>query len=145
MAESEQREINAKGRIEVSDELCGDGTEALVFITADEDEYVIRNKKAVKHLKKYAYLDDVEITIHGLVKRSTDGIDVLGVLGFDVPKSVRAQLQNTAELDDDADDEPSVPQGRKHKNRMLSLDEAEDLIDEASEEMQVSRKGSRRR
>ena len=54
MTENSQREIDVKGHIEVSDELCEDGSEALVFITEDNEEFVIRNRKVVKRLMKYA-------------------------------------------------------------------------------------------
>ena len=86
MIEDNQREIDVKGHIEVSDELCDDGTEALVFITEDSEEFIIRNRKVVRRLMKYAYQDDIAIKIHGMVKRSTDGIDVLGVMGYEAPK-----------------------------------------------------------
>ena len=128
MSESKQREIDVKGHIEVSDELCEDGTEALVFITEDNEVFVIRNRKVVRRLMKFAYQDDIAIKIHGMVKRSTDGIDVLGVLGYEAPK----QEEN---------DEPSliIPEvksrkkksGRRARNddMFVPLDEDSDYLD----------------
>ena len=128
MSESNQREIDVKGHIEVSDELCEDGTEALVFITEDNEVFVIRNRKVVKRLMKFAYQDDIAIKIHGMVKRSTDGIDVLGVLGYEAPK----QEEN---------DEPSliIPEVKSRKKKssrrarnddmFVPLDEDSDYLD----------------
>ncbi len=128
MSESNQREIDVKGHIEVSDELCEDGTEALVFITEDNEVFVIRNRKVVKRLMKFAYQDDIAIKIHGMVKRSTDGIDVLGVLGYEAPKP-------------EENDEPSliIPEVKSRKKKssrrarnddmFVPLDEDSDYLD----------------
>ena len=131
MAESNQREINISGRIEVSDELCEDGSEALVFITEESDEFVIRNRKVVRRLKKYAYQDPIKI--HGMVKRSTDGIDVLGVLGYEVARQDDAMEERDAFM-------PEIEKkGRKRHRRsrsddmFVALDENADYIDEKDE------------
>ncbi len=130
MTESNQREIDINGHIEVSDELCDDGTEALVFITEDNEEFVIRNRKVVKRLIKYAYQDDIAIKIHGLVKRSTDGIDVLGVLGYEVPKP--AVEEEPSLIISDVEPRKKKSSRRSRKNDLfVSLDEDADYLDNA--------------
>ena len=128
MTENSQREIDLKGHIEVSDELCEDGSEALVFITEDNEEFVIRNRKVVKRLMKYAYQDDSPIKIHGLVKRSTDGINVLGVLGYEAPKQEQS--------DDSSMIIPDIKPRRKKSSRhsrgddmFVALDEDADYLE----------------
>ncbi len=129
MTESNQREIDVRGHIEVSDELCEDGSEALLFITEENEAFVIRNRKVVKRLMKYAYEEDVHIKIHGLVKRSTDGIDVLGVIGYEAPKQ---------EQDNDSpmiipDIKPRKKKSKRHARSeddiFVSLDENADYLE----------------
>ncbi len=127
MTESNQREININGHIEVSDELCEDGTEALAFITEEGEEFVIRNRKVVKRLKKYAYQEDIPIKIHGLVKRSTDGIDVLGVLGYEAPKPEKESEPSL--IISDLEPRKKRSGRRRRDDLFVSLDEDSDLLD----------------
>jgi len=128
MSENNQREIDVKGHIEVSDELCEDGTEALVFITEDSEEFVIRNRKVVRRLMKYAYLEDVAIKIHGMVKRATDGIDVLGVLGYEAPKQEEDDEQPLIIPDVEPRKKKSGRRSRKD-DVFVSLDENADYLE----------------
>ncbi|MBR0459590.1 MAG: hypothetical protein IJJ26_10170 [Victivallales bacterium] len=80
----EQERQEFIGTLDVTDELCDDGSNALSFTTTDGEEYIIRNRKMVRRLEKYAY-EQSEVTIWGCVKHDPSGIDVLCVSEYDAP------------------------------------------------------------
>ena len=129
MSENNQREIDVKGHIEVSDELCEDGTEALVFITEDNEVFVIRNRKVVRRLMKFAYQDDIAIKIHGMVKRSTDGIDVLGVLGYEAPKQEETKDESSMIISESKPRKKKSGRRVRNDDMFVSLDENADYLE----------------
>ncbi len=87
----EKKEMDIEGRVDVSDELCDDGSEALSIVTDDGDEYIIKSRKMIKHLMKYAYVDDLKIKFHGFARLDTDGIVLFTVTGYKLPEITKDQ------------------------------------------------------
>ena len=87
----EKKEMDIEGRVDVSDELCDDGSEALAIVTDDGDEYIIKSRKMIKHLMKYAYVDDLKIKFHGFARLDTDGIVLFTVTGYKLPEITKDQ------------------------------------------------------
>ena len=69
----EKKEMYLKGHLEESEELCDDGTQALVIVTDDGEEYYIKNKKKIRKLQKYALYNDIQIEFHGVLKYDLEG------------------------------------------------------------------------
>jgi len=84
--DEDKLEITLTGHIEIADELCEDGSEALCIVTAEGDEYLIKNKKTIRRLMKYAYYDSVDINFRGIARHSDDGTNLFNVLSFEAPK-----------------------------------------------------------
>ena len=79
--EEEREYVELTGILDVSTELCIDGSEALALVTDDGDEYVINNRKTVKRLFKYAY-NMSRLICTGYLEHDPTGIDILSVVSF---------------------------------------------------------------
>jgi len=144
-----REEIEITGQIDVSDELCSNGTEALAIVTADGDEYVIKNRKTVKRLKKYAY-DQSVIKFRGYITHDPTGIELFSVLSYEPPEHEEDEpvsipyeeseerrrhkrKKHRRDLDDEDDNEIAEAQNQLHaiiNPDLSSLDEIESDMDE---------------
>ena len=79
--EEEREYVELTGVLDVSTELCIDGSEALALVTDDGDEYVINNRKTVKRLFKYAY-NMSRLICTGYLEHDPTGIDIFSVVSF---------------------------------------------------------------
>ena len=111
----EKREMDLRGHLEVSDELCEDGNQALLIVTADGDEYYVKNRRMIRKLQKYAFYDDIEIDFHGILKYDLDGLPVFSILNYVVPKgnvveqdesNYSPKVKNTKRMRVEAEEEP---------------------------------------
>lgn len=131
----EKKEIDLLGRIDVSDELCDDGSEALAIVTDDGEEYVIKNRKMVKRLMKYAYVDDLKIAFHGFSRLDDDGITLFSVVNYSIPEITRNQQELLA-VEVDAENSRQQ-QKKKQKNSEANENvEDEELLPELEDENQ---------
>ncbi|MBR4221648.1 MAG: hypothetical protein IKR81_10855 [Victivallales bacterium] len=115
----EKKEMYLKGHLEESEELCDDGTQALVIVTDDGDEYYIKNKKKIRRLQKYAFYDDIQIEFHGVLKYDLEGLPVFSIISYTPPKD-NVVAQDEASY---AEEERKVS---KRKRKVVDEDEDED-------------------
>ena len=120
----EKTEMFLKGHLEESEELCDDGTQALVIVTDDGEEYYIKNKKKIRKLQKYALYDDIQIEFHGVLKYDLEGLPVFSIISFTPPKD-NAVARNEATYAAEA--------RNTTKRRRKALDEDEDEGEDADE------------
>lgn len=108
--DSDKKEREFTGTLDVSDELCADGSEALSYNTDDDDEFIIKNRKAVRRLMKYAYAQ-VHIAIRGYIVRDATGLNILYVTGYTPP--VREKNSSKFEPYDELEEERTRKKRRK--------------------------------
>ena len=70
--------VTITGQLDVSDELCSDGTAALSIINDDGDEYVINNRRIVKRLQRLAYNQET-LVLTGTFRQDSTGLKILSV------------------------------------------------------------------
>ena len=73
-----EKQVTITGQLDVSDELCSDGTAALSIILDNGDEYVINNRKVVKRLHRLAYNQET-VVFTGTVRQDSTGLKILSV------------------------------------------------------------------
>lgn len=122
----EKTEMYLKGHLEESEELCDDGTQALVIVTPEGDEYYIKNKKKIRKLQKYAFYDDIELEFHGILKYDLDGLPVFSIISYTPPKN------NAAEQDESSYSSVS-PKKQKRRRKAEDDDEDTEGLDEVIE------------
>ena len=76
MDDNKEKIITIQGQLDVSDELCSDGTAALSVTLENGEEYVINNRKTVKRLQKMAYNQET-LVFTGTIKQDSTGLRVL--------------------------------------------------------------------
>lgn len=123
----EKIEMDLRGHLEVSDELCDDGNQALVIVTSDGDEYYIKNKKKIRRLQKYAFYEDIEIDFHGILKYDLDGLPVFSIISYTPPKN------NAVEKDESTYKSVSSKTSRRKRKVEDDDDEETEGIDEVIE------------
>ena len=87
MDDDNEKTITIQGQLDVSDELCSDGTAALSVILENGEEYVINNRKTVKRLQKMAYNQET-LVFTGTIKQDSTGLNVLVVQSCAKPQPV---------------------------------------------------------
>ncbi len=92
----EKTEMYLKGHLEESEELCDDGSQALVIVTSEGDEYYIKNKKKIRKLQKYAFYDDIELEFHGFLKYDLEGLPVFSIISYTPPKNNAAEQEESS-------------------------------------------------
>ncbi|MBR4675990.1 MAG: hypothetical protein IKP00_16140 [Victivallales bacterium] len=122
----EKKEMYLKGHLEESEELCDDGTQALVIVTDDGDEYYIKNKKKIRKLQKYAFYDDIELEFHGILKYDLEGLPVFSIISYTPPK-------NNAAEQDEASYSSVAPKKTKRRRKEEDDDEETEGLDEVIE------------
>ena len=120
----EKTEMYLKGHLEESEELCDDGTQALVIVTDDGEEYYIKNKKKIRKLQKYALYDDIQIEFHGVLKYDLEGLPVFSIISYTPPKD-NAVARDEAGYAEEA---------RKASKRKRKVVEDDDDVDEELDE-----------
>ena len=119
----EKKEMYLRGHLEESEELCDDGSQALVIVTEDGDEYYIKNKKKIRKLQKYALYNDIEIEFHGVLKYDLEGLPVFSIISFTPPK-------DNAVEQDEASYVAEARKTTKRKRKVVDDDEDEPLEDD---------------
>ena len=76
--------VTITGQLDVSDELCSDGTAALSIILDNGDEFVINNRRVVKKLQRLAYNQE-RLIFTGTVRQDSTGLNVFSVQGCTKP------------------------------------------------------------
>jgi len=122
----EKTEMYLKGHLEESEELCDDGTQALVIVTPEGDEYYIKNKKKIRKLQKYAFYDDIELEFHGVLKYDLEGLPVFSIISYTPPK-------NNAAEQDESNYSSVSPKKLKRRRRAEDDDEDTEGLDEVIE------------
>ena len=84
-SECTDKSITITGQLDVSDELCSDGTAALSIILDNGDEYVISNRKVVKRQQRLAYNQE-RLVFTGVVKQDATGLKVFSVQSCSKPE-----------------------------------------------------------
>ena len=128
----EKKEMYLKGHLEESEELCDDGTQALVIVTDDGDDYYIKKKKKIRKLQKYALYNDIQIEFHGVLKYDLEGLPVFSIISFTPPKD-NAVARNEATYAAEA--------RNNTKRRRKALDEDEDEDEDVDELEEVEFNG----
>ncbi len=80
----EEKIITVKGQLDVSDELCSDGTAALSVTLENGEEYTINNRKTVKRLQKMAY-NQATLMFTGTLSEDSTGLKVISVQSCTFP------------------------------------------------------------
>ncbi len=119
----EKKEMYLKGHLEESEELCDDGTQALVIVTDDGEEYYIKNKKKIRKLQKYAFYDDIQIEFHGVLKYDLEGLPVFSIISYTPPK-------DNAVAQDEAGYAAEGRKTSKRKRKAVEEDDDDEELDE---------------
>ena len=77
-SDNSEKLVTITGQLDVSDELCSDGTAALSIINDNGDEYVINNRRVVKRLQRLAYNQET-LVFTGTVRQDSTGLKILSV------------------------------------------------------------------
>ena len=77
-SDNSEKLVTITGQLDVSDELCSDGTAALSIILDNGDEYVINNRRVVKRLQRFAYNQET-LVFTGTVRQDSTGLKILSV------------------------------------------------------------------
>ena len=77
-SDNSEKQVTITGQLDVSDELCSDGTAALSIILDNGDEYVINNRRVVKRLQRFAYNQET-LVFTGTLRQDSTGLKILSV------------------------------------------------------------------